>query len=121
MSAPFVAVFAGNNFIIRNLYINRPAEDRVGLFGRVGAGAELKNVRLEAVDVSGQDEVGGLVGYGGGATISTSSVTGMVSGRNSVGGLVGDGTGATISASSATGMVSGTDSVGGLVGDGRMG
>ena len=117
--APFVAVFAGNNFTIRNLYINRPAEDRVGLFGQVGAGAELKDVRLAAVNVSGRDGAGGLVGNGAGVTISTSSVTGMVNGRNSVGGLVGDGTGAIINASSATGTVSGRNSVGGLVGDGE--
>ena len=118
VSAPFVAVFAGNNFTLRNLYINRPAEDRVGLFGRVGAGAELKDVRLAAVNVSGRDGVGGLVGNGAGVTIITSSVTGMVNGTNSVGGLVGNGAGVTIITSSVTGMVNGTDSIGGLVGDG---
>ena len=118
VSAPFVAVFAGNNFTIRNLYINRPAEDRVGLFGRVGAGAELKDVRLAAVNVSGRDGVGGLVGNGADVTIITSSVTGMVNGTNSVGGLVGNGAGVTIITSSVTGMVNGTDSIGGLVGDG---
>ena len=118
VSAPFVAVFAGNNFTIRNLYINRPAEDRIGLFGRVGAGAELKDVRLEVVDVSGRDGVGGLVGNGAGVTIIASSVTGMLNGREGVGGLVGAGTGVTITASSVTGMLNGRDEVGGLVGMG---
>ena len=117
-TAPFVADFSGNNFTIRNLYINRSAENGVGLFGQVGAGAELKDVRLAAVDVSGRNNVGGLLGDGTGATIIASSVTGMVNGRSSVGGLVGDGTGATIIASSVMGMVNGENSVGGLVGDG---
>ena len=121
VSAPFVADFSGNNFTIRNLYINRSAENGVGLFGRVGAvgaGTELQDVRLVAVDVSGQDGVGGLVGAGTGVTIIASSVTGMVSGQDGVGGLVGDGNFATITASSMTGMVNGTNSVGGLVGAG---
>ena len=116
--APFVADFSGNNFILRNLYINRSAENGVGLFGQVGAGAELKDVRLAAVDVSGRNNVGGLVGDGNSATITASSMTGTVNGRSNVGGLVGDGENAMMTASYAAGDVSGADSVGGLVGDG---
>ena len=76
-------------------------------------------MRLAAVDVSGRNNVGGLVGDGTGATIIASSVTGMVNGTDSVGGLVGAGAGATIDASSVTGMVNGENSVGGLLGDGE--
>ena len=37
LSSPFTAIFAGNNFTIRNLYINRPAADGVGFFGALSA------------------------------------------------------------------------------------
>ena len=117
-SAPFTAIFSGNDFIINNLTINRPSEDDVGLFGGVGAAVELQDVRLEEVNVSGNTNVGGLVGNGNASTITASSVTGMVSGNSVVGGLVGDGTGAMINVSSMAGMVRGANTIGGLVGRG---
>ena len=48
----------------------------------VSAAVELQDVRLEEVNVSGNTNVGGLVGHGNAATITASSVTGMVSGNN---------------------------------------
>ena len=115
-SAPFTAIFSGNDFIINNLTINRPSEDDVGLFGGVGAAVELQDVRLEEVNVSGNTNVGGLVGNGNASTITASSVTGMVSGNSVVGGLVGDGRSAMINVSSMAGTVRGTNTIGGLVG-----
>ena len=73
-----------------------------------------------AVDASG-DNVGGLVGFGRLAEITSSyAAGGAVSGGEDVGGLVGDGDGATITSSyAAGGAVSGTgNDVGGLVGSG---
>ena len=74
-----------------------------------------------AVDASG-DNVGGLVGDGGEAEITSSyAAGGAVSGATSVGGLVGDGGEAEITSSyAAGGAVSGANSVGGLVGFGRF-
>ena len=114
--APFTGIFSGNDFTINNLTINRPSENNVGLFGRVSAAAKLQDVRLEEVNVSGNTNVGGLVGYGNAATITASSVTGMVSGVSRVGGLVGHGEGANVNVSSMAGTVNGTNRVGGLVG-----
>ena len=118
-SAPFTGIFSGNDFTINNLTINRPSENDVGLFGGVGAAVKLQDVRLEEVNVSGNTNVGGLVGYGRAATITASSVTGMVSGNTWVGGLVGDGECAMINVSSMAGTVNGDNRVGGLIGRGE--
>ena len=115
----YYAAFDGNGYTIANLYIDRPdAEYPIGLFGVFGRflkhGAAIRNVVLDGVDVTGNDNVGGLVGLNYG-TISGSTVSGAVSGDGSVGGLVGLNYG-TISGSTVSGAVSGDGSVGGLVG-----
>jgi len=67
--------------------------------------------------VSGDSRVGGLVGQNRGSTVSNSYATGDVSGNNYVGGLVGfNSVGSKVSNSYATGTVSGDSRVGGLVG-----
>lgn len=72
------------------------------------------------VDVSGQYQVGGLVGSNLRDDISGSHATGDVSGEGNTGGLVGSNWKGDISGSYATGNVSGEDSnVGGLVGRNR--
>ena len=110
----FTGVFDGNGHVIQNLYINRPGEDYVGLFGRVFG--EVMNIGLEHVQVVGGYYwcVGGLVGENKG-TVSQSYSTGPVLGIHDVGGLVGRNEG-TVSQSYSTGSVGGYGSVGGLVG-----
>ena len=113
-NSPFAATFEGNNRSITNLYINRSTASGVGLFGYVGAGAEVRNVRLRGGTVTGQQQIGGLVGRNTG-TVRASSASGAVSGQQWIGGLAGQNRG-TISASSASGAVSGQQQTGGLVG-----
>ena len=115
----YYATFDGNGYTIANLYIDRPdAEYPIGLFGVFGRflkhGAAIRNVVLDGVDVTGNDDVGGLVGLNYGA-ISGSTVSGTVTGNDNVGGLVGANQG-DINASIVSGAVSGNDRVGGLVG-----
>jgi len=109
--------FYGNGHVIRNLYINRPGEGRVGLFGHVGSRGQVKNVGLDHVQVVGNVYVGGLVGNNEG-TVSQTYSTGSVSGNSYVGGLVGyNYWGGTVRQSYFTGSVAGTGYyVGGLVG-----
>ena len=110
----FTADFGGNNHTIANLYINRSDDQYAGLFG-YASGSNIKQVGLVSVDISGGYIVGGLVGRNYDGAISGSYATGSVSGDENVGGLVGYG-GGTISGSYATGSVSGDENVGGLVG-----
>ena len=118
-SSPFNATFHGGGFTITDLYINRAATDSVGLFGYADAGSRLQQVALVSANVTGQDYVGGLVGYNrNGGAVASSYTTGAVSGRARVGGLVGNNENtATVAGSYALGSVAGSgNTVGGLVG-----
>ena len=86
---PYQAVFEGNGRTIANLFIDRATEDDVGLFSEVGQFGLIRNLGLEAVDVTGRDNVGGLVGDGEEAGVGRCHVTGSVSGQDVVGGLAG--------------------------------
>ncbi len=120
-SKKFTATFDGNGHVVSNLYIYRPNDNNQGLFGWA-INADIKNVGLENVDVTGDCNVGGLVGNGSNSIISNCYATGDVVGGGWVGGLVGEGSSSTISNCYATGSVTGTrtySNVGGLVGYGQ--
>ena len=74
---PFTARFYGNGYGIRNLFINRPTTDNVGLFGSIGAGGSVAQFALKEVNVTGQDNVGGLAGQNDG-DVRFTYVTGRV-------------------------------------------
>ena len=140
----FVGSFDGQGYEICALFINRPDESEVGLFGAVGEGGVIGNVGVVNGNVTGYDNAGGLVGKNEGTvgnsyancrvignynvgglvgkndnfegTVTDSYATGNVTGANNVGGLVGWNREGTMSNSYATGRVTGNDNVGGLVG-----
>lgn len=116
-ASQFTGVFDGAGHIIRNLTVNRPATDLVGLFGIVGPGGIVRDVGLEGGSVTGKLNTGGLAGRNLGE-VASSFVTGSVSSSEGVvGGLVGySGIGSTVNASYASGAVDGPVYVGGLVG-----
>ncbi|QTH44276.1 S-layer homology domain-containing protein [Cohnella sp. LGH] len=111
----FNGTLDGNGFEISRLYINRPADENVGLLGIISNQAVISNVKLENVNVTGFAAVGGLVGWNSGGSINNSSVSGEMTGDYSAGGLVGDNSGS-ITDSYASANVTGVESVGGLVG-----
>ncbi len=117
-SNKFTGVFDGQGNVIKNLYVNRPSTDFVGLFGWTYF-AEINNIGLENVNVSGYNYVGSLVGNNKDySEIFNSYSTGSVSGTGDVvGGLVGSSFSSTISNSYSTSSVSGDSYVGGLVGN----
>ena len=113
--AAFTAVFKGNGNTVSNLFISRSGADYVGLFGHASF-ANIRNLGLKNVDVTGGNNVGGLAGWNEVGAISDSYVTGSVSGGNNVGGLAGQNNG-TITTSYSAARVSGTGAnAGGLVG-----
>ena len=123
--ALFDSIFDGNGYIISDLTIANPSgiyADAAGLFGGISSYAQLHNIHIRSASITGADiNVGILVGYARGASITNSSVSeGSVSGGTFVGGLVGFGGDASITLSYASsGSVSGSGPrVGGLVGDG---
>ncbi len=112
---PFMGTLNGNCYSISNLYINRPTESGVGLFGNIFAGT-ITNIGLNNISVTGNSDVGGLAGYIEGY-INNSYSTGTVKGTYAVGGLVGVKIGGNINNSYSAGTVSGDNDVGGLVGE----
>ena len=91
---PYIANFWGESHILANLFINRPMEDGIGLFGELGyagTNGHISDVGLVEVDVTGRDRVGALFGRSMYMTVFKSYATGRVTGRgNKVGGLAGE-------------------------------
>ena len=110
----YQGIFQGNGHSISNLFINRPDDILVGLFGLTTRETRIEGLTLNNVNITGNDRVGGLVASNGG-TIAASEVNGIVRGRTLVGGLTGENF-ATIFASKMAGVVQGQSEVGGLVG-----
>ena len=113
----FIGILDGQGYEVDKLFINRPEESNVGLFGHINDGI-VKNIGLINNDITGgSSSVGGLVGYNEGGTVSKSYTTGSVTNDGySVGGLVGYNEGGTVSKSYTTGSVTGEGDLGGLVG-----
>jgi hypothetical protein len=116
-SKVFQGVFDGNGYVVQNLAINRPEEDGIGLFGYIYK-ATIQNLGIENCNITGQDEVGGLVGYSiSSSTISNCYTTGKITGKITVGGLVGfNFLHSQISGCQSTCNINGEEVIGGLVG-----
>ncbi|WP_175429781.1 MBG domain-containing protein [Azospirillum argentinense] len=115
-ATPFTGLFDGRDHAINGLTINRADSDDVGLFGVVGTGGAVRDVRMVGGSVLGANRVGALAGSNAG-TVTWASATGTVTGRGGeVGGLVGSNAG-TVGQSFATGAVTAQGgAAGGLVG-----
>ncbi len=138
----FSGIFDGNDHTISNLTLDSTRQWHTGLFGYVSG--QIKKLGLikprvfsqgssvgalaghldsgtitgcyaRAVDVAGDDNVGGLVGYSTGRLFNCYS-TGQVSGDWYVGGLIGLVTDSTVNTSFSKASVSGNRDIGGLVG-----
>ena len=118
--------FDGNGYIISNLYMQHPNRSRIGLFSQLDG--TIRGVGLVNADVTGDVQVGGLVGYLKRGIVGDSYVTGSVTGvpdhfgdgGTTVGGLVASvSDSGAISNSYANGTIAGRNYVGGLVGSNR--
>jgi hypothetical protein len=116
----FGGTFDGQGYEIRDLFINRPDENEVGLFGSVDEGGIIKNISVMNADVTGNDGVGGLLGMNWYGTVSDSYSTGSVTGNGKddegVGGLLGMNWYGIVTNSYSSGSVTGESFTGGLVG-----
>jgi len=87
-ASPFTGTFEGNGHTVTGLTINRGSTSAVGLFGRIDG--TVKSLRLQNVNVIGDEYVGGLAGRILGE-VDGCSVSGTVLGSgDAVGGLTGD-------------------------------
>jgi len=121
----FQGSFDGNNLTISQATIQGRSD--VGLFGRLGTRAEVKNLGVVDVNITGSgDFVGGLAGDNWDGAVIDCYSSGVVSGSGyCVGGLVGRNDYGTLTHCYSTSTVSGvgqwSDSVGGLVGGNKTG
>lgn len=89
----------GDNHQITGLFINRPDEDLVGLFRSTYnnnySSLNIRNIILKDVNITGNNFVGGLLGYAFGVNyertliLENLSVSGHVQGNDYIGGLIG--------------------------------
>ncbi|MDH4366682.1 MAG: hypothetical protein OEV57_00890 [Dehalococcoidia bacterium] len=114
--SPIVGSVDGQGYEIRDLFIDRPDQDSVGLFGIIDEGGVIKNIGVVSLNVTGRIGVGSLLGNNWGGTVMDCYSSGSVAGAEFVGGLIGmndDGT--VINCRSASG-VAGDLYTGGLIG-----
>ena len=88
---PFKGIFDGNFKSISGITINAPDQDYIGVFGYVlGSGSEINNLVVTNSTFTGDQYVGGIVGYDkDGGIKCCNNIEVAVSGENSVGGIAG--------------------------------
>jgi hypothetical protein len=139
----FQGTYDGDGHVIDNLFINRPEGYYQGMFGWIDGDAIIRNLSVTNIDVTGNSNVGGIVGWNGAiienchtsgsllgtemtggiaggfyGTIDQCTSTCTITGEFTLGGIVGYSDGGTVSDCSSTGDVSGTEYIGGLMGSG---
>ena len=114
----FYGVFNGDGYDVRGLWVNRPNESDIGLFGSIGSGSSVVSVGVADGYFRGHDFIGGLVGWSAGEISFSWSSSAVAGGRfgDYVGGLVGRLYGGNVSSSWSSGAVWGRSDIGGLVG-----
>ncbi len=125
---PFTGSFDGQGHTISNLYIYRPNQNHIGLFGGT-VNSEIYDLVLENVNITGWTRVGALIGNNNGGIVYNVNVKGGTVNGSSIGPI--GGTGGLIGVSRYAGAdpsimfckssadVYGTIGVGGLVGVNR--
>ena len=115
----FYGSFDGNGYTISNLKIDRATSDYQGLFG-ITFSKTIKNLKLENVDIIGQNYVGAIIGYNYptvNLSLENCSVEGSIQGVEKLGGLVGQITKSIVDSCHSNLIVNGDTRSGGLIGD----
>ncbi|WP_441001203.1 InlB B-repeat-containing protein [Fodinibius sp. SL11] len=114
----FEGSYDGQEYTISNFTINSTS-DYIGLFGWLNKGAQISNIRLVDVDITGGSSTGSLIGHNLGE-INNSSATGTVHCLDErCGGLVATNRGSVENSFADVNVSSNSGLVGGLVGINR--
>lgn len=89
-SQPFTGSIDGDEYTIEGITINRGSTSQIGLISTTNV-ANINNIRMKNTNITGQSDVGGLVGKNINSEISNSNVEGEIIGQGNlrVGGLIG--------------------------------
>ena len=71
----FRGIFDGDGYAVSGINVNTSGNYQ-GLFGHVNDGGTVKNVTLRSSSITGKNNVGGIVGYAGNATVSNNIALG---------------------------------------------
>ena len=124
----FKGIFDGNNKTIKNLIINKPNDNNLGLFGMLGENALVKYVTVDGYDITGKKYVGAIAGsvYASEANRATiqnchanGTNVGSVASADNHGGIVGYGYYVNITGCTSQGTISttaGNEKYGGIIG-----
>jgi hypothetical protein len=112
---PFKGFFDGAGFTIFNMGTGNNVRPTTALFGALD-GATIGGVNLQAIEVDGDSNIGGLAAYMARTVLKNCSISGNVRGRSAVGGIVGSSYKGFIENCSFFGSVTGESGVGGVVG-----
>ena len=119
----FKGTLDGNGYSIKNLTINTPDEDYVGLFSKLNK-ATIKNLGIENANITGGNNVGVLAGRDeesdSWSEITNSYFSGNVNGQNSIGGIIGSSKRSLFENIRSEVNVTGNYYVGGFVGNTKM-
>ena len=113
----YTGTFNGGGHTITGLTVTG-SNEYAGLFGRIGSGGKVMNVKLEGVQIESDNEmsaVGGVVGYSYG-NIEYCSVSGSVSSNSTAGGVVGAQLDGSITGCNTSATVKGVAYAGGIAG-----
>lgn len=115
----YTGIFDGNGHTITGLTVTG-SDQYAGLFGRIGSGGTVKNVKLEGVQITSNHRsgyAGGVAGYSFEGNIENCSVSGSVSGNSTAGGVVGAQWGGSITGCSSSATVNAGGVAGGIAGE----
>jgi len=120
----FTGNYNGDEYKINNLFIDRPNQKFIGLFGRVINGAKISNLGITNADLSGKGYVGGLTGLLGTATVNNCYSSGNIEATGYdwmayAGGLIGKNSGTVKRCHSTMNITSSHSFLGGLIGANR--
>ena len=118
----YTGTFDGGGHTITGLAVTG-SDQYAGLFGRIGSGGKVMNVKLESVQIESDNEmsaVGGVVGYSYG-NIENCSVSGSVSSNSTAGGVVGAQLSGSITGCNTSATVKGVTYAGGIAGSTNSG
>ena len=118
----YTGTFDGNGKTITGLTFNQSETSNVGLIGYLGSGGKVQNLTLENVNLNGDWDVGGVVGYNNNGTVTACTASGSINGKEYVGGIVGSNYLGTVTACyNTSSTVNGSYLIGGVVGQNNKG
>ena len=91
-SHPFSGKIDGNIKYIKNLTIDKPNSDNVGIFGSVTENTSFVGLNIENITLKGRNNVGSLIGYSSSSGMSVNEVVAKninITGNQYVSGIVG--------------------------------